>query len=514
MKAPWHRPQSLKAKLFWVIIVVILIPQVGVGALGLISFATWSRSASSSVSAVAESGPGPMPGPASTPQPLPSGTSWPLARLEDDPNIPVFTDQIYLDYVRNRLPRSVYEQIDRGMREFSGGGDYQGGGGGPIILSEAESGQDPGGPVQLPPEALADLRRQGYAMGTTEVTAGMVEPGMEKADYVAFRVARDEAYVAFGFVGQASGVESATGRWWWSVMTIVVWLAVNVGIALAGAALLNRRIAGPVARVAEASALLAAGGEPSPLPIDHREPAEVGLLASSFNDMAAKLKRAQEAERGFLLSVSHELKTPLTAIRGYGETLAEGRASAEEAGPVITKEAGRLQRLVQDVLDLGRARTSSFSVRREAVDLAEVAREAGRRYEASAAEFGLELHVAADAPAPVIADGDRVLQAVSNLVENALRCTPAEGSVTIVVSPGEVQVTDTGLGLATGDLPHAFDRFFLYERYGKDRPVGTGLGLAIVKELTEAMDGSVSVESKLGVGTTFAVRLPSAEPPS
>lgn len=319
MRAPWHRPQSLKAKLFWVIIVVILIPQVAVGALGLISFATWSRSASSSVS---ESGPGPMPGPTRAPQPLPPGTTWPLARLEDDPNITVFSDEIYLDYVRNRLPRSVYEEIDRRMREFSGGGDYQGGGGGPITLGEAESGQDPGGPVQLPAKALADLRRQGWAMGTTEVTAGMVEPGMEKADYVAFRVARDEAYVAFGFIGQASGVESAAQQWWWPVFVIAVWLAVNVGIALAGAALLNRRIAGPVARVAEASALLAAGGEPSPLPIDHREPAEVGLLASSFNDMAAKLRRAQEAERGFLLSVSHELKTPLTAIRGYGETLA------------------------------------------------------------------------------------------------------------------------------------------------------------------------------------------------
>lgn len=92
--------------------------------------------------------------------------------------------------------------------------------------------------------------------------------------------------------------------------------------------------------------------------------------------------------------------------------------------------------------------------------------------------------------------------------------TPAAGSVTIEVSPGELRVSDTGPGLATEDLPHAFDRFYLYERCGKDRPVGTGLGLAIVKELTEAMGGSVAVESRLDGGTTFAVRLPSPEPAS
>ena len=101
-----------------------------------------------------------------------------------------------------------------------------------------------------------------------------------------------------------------------------------------------------------------------------------------------------------------------------------------------------------------------------------------------------------------------MLQVVSNLVENAIRCTPAPGTVTITTAPGAITVADTGRGLTGDDLPRAFERFYLYSRYGTDRPVGTGLGLAIVKELTEAMGGTVSVSSAVGVGTAFTVALP------
>jgi len=99
---------------------------------------------------------------------------------------------------------------------------------------------------------------------------------------------------------------------------------------------------------------------------------------------------------------------------------------------------------------------------------------------------------------------------LSNLVENALRCTPPGGSVSIAAAPGRLVVSDTGPGLAPEELAHAFERFYLYERYGSERKVGTGLGLAIVKELTEAMGGSVSVQSEPGAGTAFTVRLPEA----
>ena len=121
---------------------------------------------------------------------------------------------------------------------------------------------------------------------------------------------------------------------------------------------------------------------------------------------------------------------------------------------------------------------------------------------------GVGLHAETNGPAPALADPDRTLQVLSNLIENALRCTPSGGSVTVAAHSGALTVADTGPGLAADELPHAFERFFLYSRYARHRAVGTGLGLAIVKELTEAMDGSISVKSVQGKGTVFTVRLP------
>ena len=142
--------------------------------------------------------------------------------------------------------------------------------------------------------------------------------------------------------------------------------------------------------------------------------------------------------------------------------------------------------------------TAAFSVHPSEIDLAEVADDAVRRYEQQAEAFGVSLGVTADGPAPATADADRVLQVVSNLVENALRLTPSGGEVRVVAEPGRLQVTDTGPGLAREDCDHAFERFHLHSRYGQERPVGTGLGLALVRELTQAMGGSVEVRATPG----------------
>src|SRR5581483_7874779 len=161
-------------------------------------------------------------------------------------------------------------------------------------------------------------------------------------------------------------------------------------------------------------------------------------------------------------------------------------------------EARRLERLVRDLLDLARMNRTDFSVVNSEFDLAEVAEDVVRRYQQPAEGFGVDLTLVADGPAPALADADRVLQVVSNLVENALRLTPPGGEVRVVASPGVLRVEDTGPGLEDTDRERAFERFYLHERYGRERPVGTGLGLAIVKELTLAMGGSVDVESSPG----------------
>jgi two-component system, OmpR family, sensor kinase len=269
---------------------------------------------------------------------------------------------------------------------------------------------------------------------------------------------------------------------------------------------LARGIARPAVRVADASSRLAAGEALEPLPLTGSS--ELRAMAESFNTMADQLRRAREAERSFLLSVSHELKTPLTAIRGYAEALEEGVLTPERAGAVIRTEAERLERLIADLLQLARLDQQRFDIQPAPVDLAEVARETATRHSARARELGVELRLEQNGPAPAVGDPGRLLQAASNLVENALRCTPAGGTVTLESSPGRLAVIDTGPGIDADDIPHAFDRFFLYRRYNGHRPVGTGLGLSIVRELTQAMGGDVEVGSSPGAGTAFTIRLP------
>jgi signal transduction histidine kinase len=267
-------------------------------------------------------------------------------------------------------------------------------------------------------------------------------------------------------------------------------IAGGVGAALAAlvAFALARAIARPVTRVAEASRRLARGQDPEAIRVSGAD--EVAALATSFNHLASELRRAQEAERDFLLSISHELKTPLTSIRGHAEALRDGVLEADRVGEVVEREAGRLERLIRDLLDLARLRHRSFSTRREVVDLGEVARETVERYFQHSRAFGVSLSAAVEDDALATGDADRVVQAISNLVENALRCTPRGGAVR--------------------ELDRAFERFFLYDRHGADRAVGTGLGLAIVHELAVALEGTVRVHSVQGVGSTFSLLLPPA----
>jgi two-component system sensor histidine kinase BaeS len=289
-------------------------------------------------------------------------------------------------------------------------------------------------------------------------------------------------------------------------------LALIAVLGLLGAWVLSRSVVRPVRRLATASGRLAEGE--AGVRVTPEGPRELRELAVSFNDMNAKLTKAQETEQAFLLSVSHELKTPLTSIRGYAEGIGDGTVKPDAGADVIGAESSRLERLVGDLLESGRMRKSAFTVHRDQVDLAAVADDVVRRYEATARDAGLTLLVNTEAGGGAVADHDRVLQVVSNLVENAIRCTPAPGTVTITTAPAAITVSDSGRGLTSDDLPRAFERFYLYSRYGTDRPVGTGLGLAIVKDLTEAMGGTVSVSSAVGVGTAFTVALPPGEAPS
>jgi signal transduction histidine kinase len=283
-------------------------------------------------------------------------------------------------------------------------------------------------------------------------------------------------------------------------------------------ALLARRLVRPLRDVASAAERIAAGDLDQRVAVESDD--EVGEMAASFNSMAAGLAEAQRREREFLASVSHELRTPLTAIRGYAEALTDdairdGEGRARALG-VIRSEAGRLERLVQDVMDLARLGAKTFELHPRDVDLAAGLRDAAAAHGAQAA--GAEVRLAVEIPEslPARTDPDRVRQVVSNLLENAIRVTPGGGSVRLAATtvPGGVviEVADTGPGIRPADRPHVFERSYLWRASRDHQQVGTGLGLAIVRELVQALGGTVEVESEVDAGTIFRVKLPAHHP--
>ena len=308
---------------------------------------------------------------------------------------------------------------------------------------------------------------------------------------------------------------AAVGFAQWRAFLEALVLAGIVGslLAVVLAVVLARRLTRPIRGLAGATRRLA-GGEPGVrVPVHGQD--ELTELGHSFNAMSEELERSRESQRTFLESVSHELKTPLTSVRGYAEALRDDAVGPREAGEVIAAEALRLERLVRDLLDLARLGRADFAVAREPVDLAAVAGAAVRSLTVRARELGVTLAVDGEEAAFGLGDTGRLQQAVTNLIENALRLTPAGGAVTVRSRPGSLEVCDTGPGLRDVDLGRAFERFYLYDRYRADagRAVGSGLGLAIVARLVAAMGGTVGAENRPGGGARFTVALPAAPLP-
>lgn len=309
---------------------------------------------------------------------------------------------------------------------------------------------------------------------------------------------------------------------------VLQWFAFAALVTLIGGAavavVLARTLTDPLRRVEVAAERLAAGDLsirlPDPPP---RAGAEVADLTRSINALAGALERSRGLERQFLMSVSHDLRTPLTSIRGWAEAVADGTApDAPAAADIIRSEARRLERLVQDLLDLARIDARRFSLDPLDVPVAAVVTEVvdGLEHRASAAGIALRVDDLS-AGARAVVDPDRLGQIVANLVENGLRYARAALTVTIggggVEDGGDegltVSVCDDGPGIAPADLPHVFERLYVARPPPERRTTGSGLGLAIVNELTSAMGGTVTATSPTGPGggTCVTVRLPRIE---
>jgi two-component system sensor histidine kinase BaeS len=292
---------------------------------------------------------------------------------------------------------------------------------------------------------------------------------------------------------------------------------VLAGLATVAAAVvaffLARRVTGPILTMDHTARRIAAGDLSARVDLGTHPNDELDDLARSLNAMAAQLEHARGMERGFILSVSHDLRTPLTSIRGYAEAIAdgavEGADARKQAADIISSEARRLERLVADLLDLARLDAHQFSLTPRPVDAGEVVEAAVLAFEPAATELGLRLAVDARKPIPADADPERLGQIVANLVENALKYATTTIDVGVARVDGQVviSVRDDGPGLSPEDVPHVFDRLYT-SRTVPGRKVGTGLGLAIVRELAAAMGGSAWAEPAHGGGTRFVVRVP------
>jgi two-component system OmpR family sensor kinase len=294
--------------------------------------------------------------------------------------------------------------------------------------------------------------------------------------------------------------------------------AIALILSLVLAALMAVSVARPLDRIAQAAEEIAAGNYDQKL--DITSPTELARLATSFGVMARRVKATVQSQHDLLANVSHDLKTPLTSIQGFSQAMLDGTASDGEvwkrAAAIIHNEAGRMRRLVDDLLDLARLEAGEVALAREPVDMRELLRACAVRFSPQVEGAGVHLEVDAPALLPeVVGDADRLGQVFGNLVDNALKHARDENSGGRVVLQAEHQqalvvcsVTDNGPGIPAEDLSRIFERFYQVDKSRVRRASGAGLGLAIAKEIVQAHGGQIRAESVEGLGTRFTVRLP------
>ena len=352
---------------------------------------------------------------------------------------------------------------------------------------------------------------------------GELPDGVERSDLDLVRLRRGEV-----LSGQDGGLVWAAGAAALPVRTPLVvltrrvdpflgsaarWFAVAAGVTLVAAALVATGVARRLTRrlrATETATRRLAAGDLGARVAGTEGSDEVATLGASVNSLASALERSQGLERSFLLSVSHDLRTPLTAIRGWAEALADGTATDPvEAGRILEAEANRLDRLVADLLELARLRAGRFSLRNEPVDLSDVVPAVVAGVQPAAAAAGVALERGPDADVVVQGDPERVAQAVAGLLDNAVRHAGSRVLVTVGVdaAAATVAVEDDGPGIAPEDRDVVFERFWTSGRGDG----GTGLGLAIVAELCAAMGGAVAVEDSPLGGARVVIRLPLAD---
>jgi signal transduction histidine kinase len=298
-------------------------------------------------------------------------------------------------------------------------------------------------------------------------------------------------------------------------LTVLAVASASATAALVGALLLARSVLGPVMRVRRASEALADGDLTARAP--EHGPAEVAELAAAFNRMAGELERLFDARRELVVQASHDLRTPLASLQAMLEAVEDGLAPAEAYLPAMGDQVRHLARLVDDLFELARIDAGQLTLELQDVRLDGVVAGCVRGVAASAGARGVRVESRIDASAPAARCAPEHLERVLlNLLANALRHTPSDGSVAVLVAPEtdgvRVSVEDTGEGIRADELERAFDRFWRADSARRRDGGGAGLGLTIARGLVEAQGGRIWAEARPGGGARISLVLPAATP--
>jgi two-component system sensor histidine kinase ResE len=245
---------------------------------------------------------------------------------------------------------------------------------------------------------------------------------------------------------------------------------------------------------------------------------EVGRLAQAFNNMANQVSRSHRTLREFLANVSHELKTPLTSVQGFSQAMIDGALNKPEdyteAARIINDEALRMRGLVDDLLYLSQVEAGQVVLQEESVNPLDLLRDTSERFRRRAAQAGVSIEIVPGRSPAIRADSRRLEQALANLLDNAVRHTPAGGRITLgsTASNGTVRlsVQNSGSYIPPDVAPHIFERFYQVDPLKARADGNTGLGLAITREIVEAHGGQVDVRSSREAGTEFVISMPLA----
>jgi len=384
---------------------------------------------------------------------------------------------------------------------------------------------DPSAPAaRLWSRIVANVRRERRMLetGARDSAAVMRQTLEQQFSEMDPRLNRIERAIAGQTGRDLEQAESVARR---AASTTLMALALALAATIIIGALLTRTLLRPIALLRRGMATVAEGDFDPNVRIPRERPDELGDLARSFSTMTEQLRELDRLKAEFVSVASHEIKTPLSVIRGYVTLLADGiygevNEQQTKTLEAVSAQTDRLTRLVHRLLDVSRFEAGGARLELREIQLRPFFEELTADFRVLAVQKGIDFPVrlADDLPGTLVADEDRLNEVLGNLLSNAFKFTAEGGTIQVEArrSDGgmQVEVRDTGVGIPPDKLPHVFEKFYQVENEAQPRSVGSGLGLAIAREIVEAHGGTIGAESEVGRGTRFRVFLPDRPPAS